>query len=333
MGVEFVFFDVRDTLGYVDRRGHLVPFRPSTERLLNEVKKTIGLRVGVITNLPNDVSSDQGRKMLEDAGILPYLDPKGLVINHDARLEKPRAQVYEYAAKQVGVAVDRCLFVGENFSEVIGALSAGMHGLLKPFPPGGEFGFKPSFAGPATSTSSGRLFEVLLEEEHVIGKRITDAAARIAVDIAAGKDRLQAFGVLVYLLEKYIDPYHHRKEEDALFPLAMARGLPSALCERTLREHDQGRAYFRALSVALRRAQDGDKNALGEARLVLEAFVTLYRAHGPDENDHVFPELGKYLTDADDAVIVELMRRIGPADATPYLELVRSLEQGLGLGG
>jgi len=33
--VEVVFFDARDTLGEVDRPGHLVPYRPSTEKLLS----------------------------------------------------------------------------------------------------------------------------------------------------------------------------------------------------------------------------------------------------------------------------------------------------------
>jgi len=44
-----VFFDVRDTLGEVDRPDHLLPYRPSTRKLLEAVE-TLGARLGAITN-------------------------------------------------------------------------------------------------------------------------------------------------------------------------------------------------------------------------------------------------------------------------------------------
>ena len=66
MPLKAIFFDARDTLGEVDHPGHLVPFRPTTEHLLEAVS-AIGLDIGVITNLPDDVSSDQGRKMITSA--------------------------------------------------------------------------------------------------------------------------------------------------------------------------------------------------------------------------------------------------------------------------
>jgi hypothetical protein len=36
----------------------------------------------------------------------------------------------------VGVPVKKCLYVGENLIEVIGALAAGLQAVLKPCPPG-----------------------------------------------------------------------------------------------------------------------------------------------------------------------------------------------------
>jgi FMN phosphatase YigB (HAD superfamily) len=36
------------------------------------------------------------------------------------------------------VPVGRCLYVGENLVEVIGAIAAGMKAVLKPCPPGRE---------------------------------------------------------------------------------------------------------------------------------------------------------------------------------------------------
>src|SRR4030095_7267529 len=61
--IKAVFFDARDTLGEVDRPGHLVPFRPSTESLLEAIKAR-GLKMGVITNLPADITADQGKEMV-----------------------------------------------------------------------------------------------------------------------------------------------------------------------------------------------------------------------------------------------------------------------------
>lgn len=53
--IEIIFFDIRDTLGEVDRPGHLVPYKPSTEKLLDAMKSVVGVRIGVITNLPEGV--------------------------------------------------------------------------------------------------------------------------------------------------------------------------------------------------------------------------------------------------------------------------------------
>lgn len=178
--------------------------------------------------------------------------------------------------------------------------------------------------------SSGKLFEILLEEEHALGKRITMAAARIASDIRANKPVLPALALLAYVLEAFVEPYHHRKEEEAVFPIALARGMPRSICEQTLLEHDSGRLYFKALAVAVKRAQGGRAAALAEAASIIDALVSLYRAHAQEEDETLFPKLGAYLTDSDDAVVVELMRKIGPPDITPYLQLVESLEHAAG---
>lgn len=330
-GPEFIFFDVRDTLGYVDRRGHLVPFRPSTERMLQDIKDELGARMGVITNLPADVPAEAARTMLREPGLLEFLDPEAVIVNHEVGHDKPGAEIYQAAADKVGVPIERCLFIGENFIEVIGAMRAGMMGLLKPFPPGGEFLFKPRMQQPADEHSSGRIFEELLEEEHLLGKRIVEAAAKVAEKIEAGEKPVVALALLVNLLQNFVDPYHHRKEEEGLMPLALARGLPADLYDQTIRDHDQGRLYFSALEVIVRRIQHGDERALPEAALILHAFVSLYHSHAVDENDHLFPEIGKYLTDTDDAIVVELLRQIGPAELTPWLALVQSLEVEVGI--
>lgn len=135
-GVSFVFFDIGGTLGDRDpATGKLVPF-PSTVRLMTDVRDLLGLPMGVITTL-GSLSNAEGLGLLEKAGLEGFLDPKGFVSEHDVKGEgKPRAEIYRFAAKRVGVPVGKCLFVGENLTEVMGALTAGMQAILKPCPPG-----------------------------------------------------------------------------------------------------------------------------------------------------------------------------------------------------
>jgi hemerythrin-like domain-containing protein len=327
-GVRAIFFDIRDTLGVVDRKGHLVKFKPTTDQLLEGMKSVVGLRIGVITNLPPDVPSERGRQMLEDTGIWPFLDPKGFITNHEAKAEKPDPAIFRFAAGQLGLAPEQCLFVGENLLEVLGAQAAGMKATAKPFPPGREFLFQPAKLEPITATGSGRLSERILEEEHLVGKRIVGAAIAIKAKLAATTKAVpvRAMGLLVWLTKHFIDPYHHRKEEEVLIPFSLMRGLNPARVAFVAPEHDQGRAYFRGLELAYHRFLADDHKALGDFRHCLTGFIELYQEHGRKEDDELFKQIGELLTPADDALIVELMGKIGPADVTLYYAAIGELE-------
>src|SRR6266446_4025556 len=123
--IKVVFFDARDTLGDVDRPGHLIPYRPSTEKMLEAVK-TLGLRIGVITNLPSDVTAEQGKEMVLTAELSQdpvastirtigdFIPRENIITNHEAGADKPRPEIFKYAAERLGVKPEECLFVGEN---------------------------------------------------------------------------------------------------------------------------------------------------------------------------------------------------------------------------
>lgn len=330
--VKAIFFDVKDTLGYVDAPGHLVTYKPSTVDLLQTVQAPLGARIGIITNLPKDLSAEAGRRMIQDAGILKFVDPDGLVINHEVGFDKPDPAIFALAAKQMGLAPGECLFVGENFAEVLGAQTAGMRAVLKPCPPGREFMFKPTSLHPSTATDSGRLAETIMEEDHLIGRRLVIAAAAMSKRIAdTGTAPLKAMGLLTFLLHEFIDAYHHRLEERVLLPLAFAFGLPPADVAYVTDDHDRGRAHFAALSAALDRIRAGDTTAFADARVELDGFVTLYRAHARRENDETLPRIGALLDGRSDALIVELMERYGPGDLGPWLALIAELELDLNI--
>src|SRR5215475_2002247 len=135
--VRFVFFDIGGTLGDRDSTGRLVPF-PSTKRLLSDAQTLLSVPIGIITTL-GPLSNAQGLDLLDEAGLRGFLHPQGFVSEHDVQEKaKPRMEIYQFAAAHVGIPIEQCLFVGENLTEVMGALAAGMQAILKPCPPGRE---------------------------------------------------------------------------------------------------------------------------------------------------------------------------------------------------
>ena len=126
-----VFFDIGGTLGNRDpATGKLVVF-PDTIPILRGLRDQLGLRIGIITSL-GGLSNDEGKALLERAGLAEFIDARGFVSEHDVNGNaKPSPLIYRHAAQQVGVSIGECLFVGENLVEVIGARAAGMQALLK----------------------------------------------------------------------------------------------------------------------------------------------------------------------------------------------------------
>jgi len=129
--IDCVFCDIGGTLGNYDPVANKLVVFPSTVPLL-EVMRSLGLRLGVITTL-GALTNTQGRELLDAAGLLTYFDAAAFISEHDVNgATKPAAVIYQYAAQRVNVPIDRCLFIGENLVEVIGATAAGMQSILKP---------------------------------------------------------------------------------------------------------------------------------------------------------------------------------------------------------
>ena len=108
--------------------------RSTSPRAAPAARESLGLRVGVTTNLPATLSDDQIRAMPKDTGLLPFVDPSGLVTNHAAGVDKPDPRIYQFAASRFGLPVG-CLYVGEDPDEVRGAADAGMSAVLEPARP------------------------------------------------------------------------------------------------------------------------------------------------------------------------------------------------------
>jgi HAD superfamily hydrolase (TIGR01509 family) len=136
--IDAVFFDIGGTLGEPDPETGKLILYPTTVGLLQTVRDKLALRIGIITTLGPELTRADGLALLAEAGVEQFLDPAGFVCDHDAAVAKPHVAIYQLAAQRLNVPIGRCLFVGENLPEVLGAITAGMKAVLKPCPPGRE---------------------------------------------------------------------------------------------------------------------------------------------------------------------------------------------------
>ncbi|MFH1028649.1 MAG: hemerythrin domain-containing protein, partial [Pseudomonadota bacterium] len=103
----------------------------------------------------------------------------------------------------------------------------------------------------------------------------------------------------VDFIRNYADRFHHAKEEDVLFEALIKNGMPreNSPIAAMLMEHDQGRAYVRAMESAALDALAGkevDLDALsGNAR----AYVELLREHIGKEDGILYPLAERVITD------------------------------------
>jgi hypothetical protein len=88
-----------------EERGIHIPYRPSTEQLLQACRE-LGVKLGVITNLPADISDEQGKAMVADAVLSEdpkthaqntigrYIPRENVVTNHAAGRNKVTGPVH-----------------------------------------------------------------------------------------------------------------------------------------------------------------------------------------------------------------------------------------------
>ena len=185
--IEAVFLDVRDTLGEVDAPGNFLPYRPSTEQLLDALRQ-LKLRIGAITSLPDEWKHEDAIKVIRNAvlsqdtetgklvTIGDFIASEDIISNQEAGAAKPDPKIYEYAARKFGLNPEACLFVGENLIEVIGAQNAGMQVQQKQCPPGRDFAPALVARIGASPIDSGRSFRHCLSTSIYLASESLPAA-------------------------------------------------------------------------------------------------------------------------------------------------------------
>jgi hemerythrin-like domain-containing protein len=131
----------------------------------------------------------------------------------------------------------------------------------------------------------------MLVDEHAVITSVLDAVEVMANQTDVNGDFPQAFFEQAFdFFPVFADQCHHAKEEQHLFPLIEARGVPreNGPIGCMLSEHDEGRAHVRAVKAALERAAQGDAAARQIVCDEARAYVRLLRGHIFKENNVLF---------------------------------------------
>ncbi|MEK7239261.1 MAG: hemerythrin domain-containing protein [Gemmatimonadota bacterium] len=136
-----------------------------------------------------------------------------------------------------------------------------------------------------------KAIEVLMQEHRVI-ERVLDALERAVSQL----DRSVAVRPGFFLeaadfMAGFADGCHHRKEEGVLFGAMIDSGAPreGGAIDMMLDEHEQGRAFTRAMREAARRLEAGDAAARRQVVSSARGYVALLRDHIAKEDEMLFP--------------------------------------------
>jgi hemerythrin-like domain-containing protein len=156
---------------------------------------------------------------------------------------------------------------------------------------------------------------VLLEQEHQTIQKVIAKMAVIADRIdAGGSEDAGVLRDISTFLRQFSEECHHVKEEQYLFPLLEARGVPVAGCHIAVlhHEHHKGHALLVQLDDAIRVfiASGAGRDILVPT---LRDLVRLYVDHIWKENYLLLPMADKVLSEHDQAKLCEQFEAVEAA--------------------
>jgi len=136
-----------------------------------------------------------------------------------------------------------------------------------------------------TETATSRL-----RAEHQLILQVADALETLIHRSEQGDTDFDALGDCVTFIRLFADACHHGKEEDLLFPALEGQGMPhdQGPIAVMLFEHQQGRAFAKAMAGSIDEARDGDEEALTTLRNAGSGYVHLIRGHINKEDNVLF---------------------------------------------
>lgn len=133
--------------------------------------------------------------------------------------------------------------------------------------------------------------QVMIDEHQLILRMITLVENNTTLMEQGNFRNWQFFLDAGDFIRNYADRFHHAKEEDVLFFELVKNGMPEkqSPIEAMQMEHDQGRAFVRALEAAAEKALAGEP---GQIPLIAESakgYAELLRSHIDKENNILYP--------------------------------------------
>jgi uncharacterized protein len=171
----------------------------------------------------------------------------------------------------------------------------------------------------------------LLTTDHQTTERVLEAAQKAIA--APGGPPPQMIAQLIDYLVGYADNCHNRKEEEHLFPLIEARGVPrqGGPLAVMLDEHEQSRELLAKIKPLAHRYAEGEKEVLSDLAPVFAEYAALVKRHYWKENDILYPMAHRVLTEADSQAIVAgilaVEAKLGPDTRARYYAIAEEIEQ------
>jgi len=159
-----------------------------------------------------------------------------------------------------------------------------------------------------------------LENDHVQILRLTEIMQKMAERKTENVEQLE---LVVNLVRKFADGFHHAKEEDLLFPMLGKKGFspqhgPVAVM---LAEHVQGRAFIKGVADGIEAFKEGNREALESVYSNLEEYAFLLTAHIGKENNMLFRMADQVLSSEEQALLLVQFDDVEKHTETAYQTL------------
>ena len=175
----------------------------------------------------------------------------------------------------------------------------------------------------------------ILMSEHRVIERVLATLEAAAGQVEIGAEVRPGFFLdAADFVKGFADGCHHKKEEGVLFKTMAENGMPvdAGPIAVMLAEHEQGRAYTRAMREAATRLQAGDASARAAVAANARGYATLLREHIAKEDGILFPLADQVIPVARQAAVTDGFEHVeheetGEGVHEKYLALAAALER------
>lgn len=139
----------------------------------------------------------------------------------------------------------------------------------------------------------------LVSEHRLILRMITLLESNAARTAEGSYTNWQFYLDGVDFIRNYADRFHHAKEEDVLFEALIKNGMPreNSPIAAMLMEHDQGRAFVKAMETAALEALEGQSDREQTIADNALAYAALLREHISKEDEILYPLAERVIPD------------------------------------